>query len=652
MTLESFPNALDRSDITVRAAVGDNIRWTTTVEVEGPAKKIQITVTDPIFTDSEAFDSGKVAIGTNIDSPAIRAGMGDAKPNLYRYTIRLYKENGDEFTPLRQTRNWIWVPGAADGTVKARGIFACSSKDTFCDNANHMRDVIHDGTTAFATNWAARPTVMSSPKAKAIAEQVATTFDGADDDDLSVLTVGGHGGRAKDGDEKEDAVMELGEDIRDDEFGPDGVIGRALGKIRGTKLLLFQGCRTGGMWDGRDDPPVPNGIVISSTNDVNGSSTAPDSVFGHEHSVFSGSLISGLLRTDPIGGAIPPVGVVATDQSPADNAATGRVTLKDWFDFGKAETVALQNLPDGKLPDKDQTITLSEIDKPLLGNAFVTPGRTATDLTFFAYARGTISGHVHADPPGEEIGPSECPDCDLGTCPDLDRDGDGYFNDTEATLGSDPDDVASTPESDDTADGSVLGSCLDKRDDDLGPGSDFSPNPGEGDPGCDGDGNHVLDNPHQMAMKTVKAPKLTLVTSQGRTVSKPRPVHVKIFHPLKSFADVARGLPAGHTETIAVHVEVEALAPELDGCIVALADDPRTPQDESESLNVVTVAPGGKVRMKLPVFIDCSEQTPTPGVYDPLSGNPGWRFRITLDHEGPEDILPMIRTVPGSVVVR
>ena len=309
------------------------------------------------------------------------------------------------------------VPSKQDGTVKIRGLFACAPG--FCENAEHLRDVIGDKKPPqFGTNWASPPVVLESPTVAELEEAITGTdsrpsaFDGSDQDDVVVLWVGGHGKRGEvgTGDEIRDTWIWLdtpgtGSEflLVDDKLGSNGDIGQALANIQGTKVLVFQACYSGGMIDGPDDPPIANSIVISSNTADQVSNASLGLVFMHRHSYFTGSLVSGFLSSDPFSGKRdhPRDGVVAADPNPDDGNSSGSIKFQEWFDFGKDEVAALLSLEAKNLGNP-------HAETPQIDDSEAPNGRKATDLTIFEYMRNTISTHLHQDPPLEETATAEC----------------------------------------------------------------------------------------------------------------------------------------------------------------------------------------------------------------------------------------------------
>ncbi len=420
ITLNSY--SVERSPITQVVQPGDTIKWTSAaLNAHEDFKKIRITLTavdsNP-FVDGKSYDSGLIAIGADIPaSPVVRAEAANARPNVYQYLIRFFQDNGVEIQTVRETKNFIWVPGAMDNTVRVRGLFACATVDAaFCSNANHLRNVISDGTTTFGTNWDARPRVLdNNPTAKDIvnnisgAGEITSAFAGADDNDLSVLYVTGHGN------EKGEGAIKLGEWIRGKAFGYAGEIGAALNQVRGNKLMVFDACLSGNMIGGRTQPPIANSVVVTATDAKTKSSLSNKGVFGHPHTFLGGSLVSGLMRVKPIGPSAQPVaGVVAADPSPgAADPAVRVVSVRRWFDFAKdqiGQIVALA-APNKKLAGEaldPETARINDDFSPV----------KASDLIIFQYNKGTINGaELHVDPPASADIESTCEECPTDVCP-------------------------------------------------------------------------------------------------------------------------------------------------------------------------------------------------------------------------------------------
>jgi hypothetical protein len=432
--------------LTSEVAVGNTITWIsrTTIFVP-PASEIEVTV--PAGPFGGAFQR-RVAIFTDIVSPAVVAG---AAGTTTAYTVRIFNVNGALIR--EETRLFVWVPGARDGTQRVRGLFVSGPPDPhFDNNVDHLRDVIHDGTTAFGTNWAARPTVQRDRTQAQLVADIAASSAGADDDDVFVFLFSGHGTKARNGDEPQQdmrIIRYLGSDhlvcdtpecdegisvqvdvsILDDILG-NGAIGQALANVRGIKVLIFQSCFSGGIMDRRLtraslDLPIANSITMSSCSTNQLSSASPARVFGHGHSYFAGSLISGLLNVDPVGDAgPPPAGVVAAEPRPN---APGQVTVRNWFDFAAGQVAQIVASPK----------VVPEAQSPQLDDSFAAPGHKAQNIIAFRYNQGTISAHAHVDPPGDTPEPPipEC-GCDFGDAPDPFKGIPGQYPTRKASIGA------------------------------------------------------------------------------------------------------------------------------------------------------------------------------------------------------------------------
>ena len=430
---------VDRTPVTAIASVGDTIKWTSEAIDAGDAAKVRIilkNVGGNPFTGGGDYDSGLLALGAAIPAtPAIVAAAATATPNVYSYEIRVFNSDDEELTDLRETRNAVWVAGARDGTRQVRGVFVGAVKKLSVDlersatnDAEHLRDVIHDGTAAFATNWAARPTVLTGPTRAAAVAAIGAVSAGADDDDVFVFLYAGHADKKPefddepDGDSKEycpdpecDEAVNLpaARTTLDDDLG-SGDIGAALAKVRGIKVVVISACAAAGFMDRRlsarsKDLPIPNSVVLAACGNNEGAGGSK-SVFGHRHSHFVGSLVSGLIDTKPLDkDESPPEGVVAADPNPNDGMANGRVTVRNWFDY------ATRQIPVIKKSDKFDRV--QETQTPALNDDFAPAGHKAADLSIFDYARKTISAHVHQDPPVIEPEHILC-GCDYGDAPD------------------------------------------------------------------------------------------------------------------------------------------------------------------------------------------------------------------------------------------
>lgn len=408
---------VDRDPVTAEVKVGDTIRWTAEKTVGGDAvgaAKIRVS-----FLTPGRFDTGIVTIGEKMrPAPPAPAQVAKLRPNTFSYLIEVFDKDNNEIKALRETRNFIWVADRQDGEVKVRGIFACSTDAAaFCNDATHLRNAIRSPNTGrqFGMNWDGEPKVLPNPDKKEIIEEIKKIFqkENVDDDDLSVLYIGGHGSKNEaNGDEANDTAIALRELIRDDDLGVNGEIGKELMKARGIKLLVFEACFSGGMLNGTADPPIPNSIVMSSNDSMNESNISSRGVFfSHRHTWFAGSLVTGLLDEANLGAkAAPPRGHAAADpRGIADAKGLSHLTIEKWFEFAEKEVARMAGSPKqtGHSPEN-----------PQLRDSFAPASRRA-NLRILSYAPNkltSLSVHRHFDPDSPEQTGKACPACVDGSC--------------------------------------------------------------------------------------------------------------------------------------------------------------------------------------------------------------------------------------------
>lgn len=277
---------------------------------------------------------------------------------------------------------------AGQGAVTFRGLFISgpgAGANIFWQDIDHLgRSLIAD------PNWSLI-VLANNVTMLGLVQLINRTFATADSNDISVLVYSGHGGFQVDGaiiDEmvppaldSYDEYLASAANILDDDFGVGGLVGAALNDLEGHVITIFDSCYSGGMKAGTADLPIINSAFMSASQENQFSNYSRRAwPFGHPHSWFIGSLISGLTQ-DP---ARPGIAW-------ADSNGDGFVTLIEWWDFANPKTVRLAFTPP-VTPQNPERAT--------------GPGGGALWGTNIY---SVVSTHVHNDPPGKDVVPTNIP---------------------------------------------------------------------------------------------------------------------------------------------------------------------------------------------------------------------------------------------------
>ena len=211
--------------------------------------------------------------------------------------------------------------------------------------------------------------VADNPTQARLASLISSTFDGAADEDISILVISSHGTTGIDcapvDELPPDALNGLDEyiclrsPICDDAFG-SGPVGQALANVAGSKILITSACHSGGLAGGTADycPAVPDALLLSACTETEMSGADfGDTVFGMPHSYFLGSLVSGLLEDlGKLGHAV------------ADADSSGSADVSEWMAVVAPKIQAL-NAKHGR----KQTPTVAPAGSPLMDAKIYTP---------------------------------------------------------------------------------------------------------------------------------------------------------------------------------------------------------------------------------------------------------------------------------------
>jgi len=248
-----------------------------------------------------------------------------------------------------------------------------------------MRDAV-ESAICFANdaNWV-RITIANSPTERQLVRLINRAFAGANDEDTSVLVISSHGTFGADlapVDEGAPGALDLydeyvclGSTIIDDSFGA-GPVGVTLAGVRGSKIVILNSCFSGGIAGGAADllPTLPSTLFLHASTEAQKSfGDFGNRVFGHPHSFFLGSLVSGLL----VDAARPGI-------AKADTNADGAVDVAEWMGFAVPKIAAI-NAKFGGL----QSPGSLPVGSPLLAAPLYTPS--------------TFWPHAHADPEEEAV---------------------------------------------------------------------------------------------------------------------------------------------------------------------------------------------------------------------------------------------------------
>lgn len=198
---------------------------------------------------------------------------------------------------------------------------------------------------------------------------------------------------------------------------------------------------------------------------------------------------------------------------------------------------------------------------------------------------------AQADGDGDGVGDA----CD--PCPSSpDCDDDGYQDGLEIDLGSQSLDLESTPEG-----ALVLGSCLDRRDNDLDATRDLRRSRGEG--ACDPDGNGLLGHRDQVVIRRIKMND-AVVSAGSRRTERLVLVRASLVNPLGLRAATRDGLPAGRTQSALAQIEARVDHPGLD-CTPTFISDPLTRAPEIDPSRAFELAPSARVELRWLVSVSC-----------------------------------------------